>query len=193
MGCIDHLFFMQLPNPLVFSSLIVFLILLKLGSQQQTSSGKDFYSSARIALIIIFCISLPGISCGSPCEHPCDIYSDLKGKDEFYIFIAWQVIVKAILILMSISLCKFIFLNYEDEEDTAEIKADNFFMDFIYSSVKLVLWVIFLLKASQLSVLFEFSLTADNSTFSYTSRGTNLLELYEDIKSSYYDYMNSHD
>jgi hypothetical protein len=191
MGCIIEIDFQQ-PNPLIFSALIVFLILLKLGSQQ-TALIKSFYSSAQIALGIIFCISLLGVICATPCEYPCDIYHDLKGKDEFYIFIAWQAIVKAVLILMAIRLCQFIFLDGDDEEETPEIEPDNFFMDFIFSSVGVALLVIFLLMASQLSVLFEFSLTADNSTFSYTSTGTNLLELYKDMKTFYFDYMNSHD
>jgi hypothetical protein len=94
---------------------------------------------------------------------------------------------------MAIRLCQFIFLDGDDEEETPEIEPDNFFMDFIFSSVGVALLVIFLLMASQLSVLFEFSLTADNSTFSYTSTGTNLLELYKDMKTFYFDYMNSHD
>ena len=110
MGCIQ-VFETQQPNPLVFSSVIACLILLKEASKYKTVSEKNFTFNSVLALMIIFFLSLGGVTCSTPCSWPCNVYTKLKEQNEFYVFIAWIVFVQSLLLTTALKLYKFVIVK----------------------------------------------------------------------------------
>ena len=130
MGCIQ-VFETHQPNPLVFSSVIVFLILLLRISKLDSISEQNFNLYAILSLMIVFLISLDGVTCTTPCIPPCNIYSQLKKDGGFYGYITWEVIVETLSFLGALKLYKFVIVKKNNNMNSETEKINYIYLIFL--------------------------------------------------------------
>ena len=96
MWCIQSIDFHQ-PNPLVFSSIILYLILYKICKRKKNDKSKSFFNLSESTLFVIFFISLLPVICATPCDYPCCLYGKIKGIS-FVLFFVFQVLIKGLIV-----------------------------------------------------------------------------------------------
>ena len=113
MGCIQTLDVHQ-PNPLVFSSIVLYLILYKICKQKNNNNLQSFFNLSLSTLFIIFFISLLPVVCATPCDYPCCMYGKIKGIS-FILFFVFQVFIKGFIVFTIIVIYwNFIEVGFDD-------------------------------------------------------------------------------
>ncbi len=153
MGCIQ-VFETHQPNPLVFSSAIVFLILLLRISKLDSVSEQNFNLYAMLSLMIVFLISLDGVTCPTPCVPPCNIYSQLKENGGFYGYITWEVIVETLLFLGVLKLYKLVIVKKNNNNMNSEAEEINY-MYLIFLCLHVIVITTGFILISFLSLIFN--------------------------------------